>query len=132
ICRELGDGSCGFRFLSRHILGNPDLHAQIRNEVVQYLHQHRDNQDFNISTGIGIEHIYALGQPPSIYTSYNDYLQAMSSSTSYMGQPEIIAAGLLYDKNIELIFAGAALPNIEDVNPNIIYLLYDANAQHYD
>ena len=55
IFREVGDNSCGFRSLSRHILGTPDLHARIRNEVVQYLDQHRQNQDFNISTGIGTE-----------------------------------------------------------------------------
>ena len=45
IFREVEDGSCGFRSLSSHILGTPDLHARIRNEVVQYLDQHRQNQD---------------------------------------------------------------------------------------
>ena len=112
IFREVGDGLCGFRSLSRHILGIPDLHAQIRNEVVQYLDQHRENQDFNISTGIDTENIYVLGQSPRTYKCCDDYLQIMSYSTTFMGQPEIIAAGLLYAKTIQVISTGSALPII--------------------
>ena len=67
IFREVGDGSCGLRSLSRHILGTPDLHAQTRNEVVQHLDQHRQNQDFNKSIGIGTEHIYVLGQSTNLH-----------------------------------------------------------------
>ena len=35
ICRELGDGACGFRALARQILGDPSRHSQIRQQVVQ-------------------------------------------------------------------------------------------------
>lgn len=47
-----------------------------------------------------------------------------------MGQLEIVAAGLLYDKNTHVIFAGSPLPNSETANipnNNSIYLLYDSN-----
>ena len=33
ICRELGDGACGFCALARQILGDP-IHLQIRQELV--------------------------------------------------------------------------------------------------
>ena len=38
------------------------------------LDQHRQNQDFNTSTGIGTENIYVLGQSPRTYTSCDGLL----------------------------------------------------------
>ena len=56
----------------------------------------------------------------------------MSASTTFMGQPEVVAAGLLYAKTIHVIFTGSALLIIENVNPNSIYLLYYLNARQYE
>ncbi|CAM9639160.1 unnamed protein product, partial [Sphacelaria rigidula] len=38
---EIGDGACGFRALARHFLGDPDMHLQIRQQVVQYMSNNR-------------------------------------------------------------------------------------------
>ena len=85
IHREVGDGSCGFRALARHILGDAERHLQIRSEIVQYLSAHRNNPSFHISDGINLEHLIVHGEPPRSYSSYDEYLRLMSNPFTYMG-----------------------------------------------
>ena len=40
---EIGDGACGFRAISRQIYDDPEQHAQVRSEVIQYMRQNRSN-----------------------------------------------------------------------------------------
>ena len=40
---EIGDGACGFRAISRQIYDDPEQHAQVRFEVIQYMRQNRSN-----------------------------------------------------------------------------------------
>ncbi|CAN0213050.1 unnamed protein product, partial [Ectocarpus sp. 4 AP-2014] len=34
---EQGDGARGFRAIARHFLGDPNLHLEVRQQVVEYL-----------------------------------------------------------------------------------------------
>lgn len=112
-CAEIGDGSCGFRALARRIFGHPDMHIQVRQDVVQYLSGSRAHPNFQmaISAGIGLEHIYILGAAPVLYPSYDHYLQIMSPPSTYMREPEIVAARLKYERQIEVTVAGTPMPN---------------------
>ncbi|CAN0541944.1 unnamed protein product, partial [Laminaria digitata] len=81
------DGSFGFRALARRLLGDANLHSQMRREIVQYLdaNRHIDTFQTAITSGIG--------------QSYNHYLHLMSNPATLMGQPEILAAQLKYGKS---------------------------------
>ena len=45
---EIGDVACGFRAIARHFLGDPELHYQIRQQLVQYMSENRHNNDLRI------------------------------------------------------------------------------------
>ena len=94
---EIGDGACGFRAIARHINGDPELHYQIRQYLVQYMSENCHNNDLRIYEGINVELLYGSGMQPSTYHSY-DYLAKMSSPYTYMGQPEITAVSAFYGK----------------------------------
>ena len=44
---------------------------------------------------------------PQTYASYDKYLHMIASNDTFMGQPEIIASALLYEKNINITFSGS-------------------------
>ena len=50
----IGDGACGFRAIARHFLGDPELHHQIRQQLVQYMSENRHNNDLRIYEGINV------------------------------------------------------------------------------
>ena len=93
---EIGDGACGFRAIARHFLGDPELHYQIRQQLVQYMSENRHNNDLRIYEGINVELLYGSGMQPFTYHSYDDYLAKMSSLYTYMGQPDITAVSAFY------------------------------------
>ncbi|CAN0482926.1 unnamed protein product, partial [Laminaria digitata] len=96
--------SCGFRALARRNLGHPDLHLQVRRDVVQYLSDNRARASFQmaISAGTSLEHLHILGSTPQLYTSYDHYLQLISFPSTYMGEPEVVAARLKYQREIHI------------------------------
>ena len=57
----IGDGACGFRAIARHFLGDPELHDQIRQQLVQYMSENRRNNDLRINEGINVELLYGSG-----------------------------------------------------------------------
>ena len=134
ICHEIGDGSCGFRALARALLGDANLHSQIRQEIVQYLDANRHIHTFQaaITSGIGIENLPILGEPPCLYQSYDHYLELMSNPATYMGHPEIIAAQLKYGRTVHVSFAGSPLPIVPIAYTDIIHLLFNPISKHYD
>ena len=95
---EIGDGACGFRAIARHFLGDPELHYQIRQQLVQYMSENRHNNDLHIYEGINVELLYGSGMQPFTYHSYDDYLTKMSAPYTYMGQPEMTAVSAFYGK----------------------------------
>ena len=40
--------ACGFRAIARHFLGYPELHYQIRQQLVQYMSENRHNNDLRV------------------------------------------------------------------------------------
>lgn len=130
---EVGDGACGFRAIARHFLGNPDLHLQIREQVVQYISQNRDDSDLlRTYEGIGIEVLYASGLQPSTYNSYDDYLARMSLPYTYMGQPELTAVSAIFGKEIHVHFDHSTLPPPDFATTQDIHLRYTQLSRHYD
>ena len=76
---EIGDGACGFRAIARHFLGDPELHYQIRQQLVQYMSENRHNNDLRIYEGINVELLYGSGMQPFTNHSYDDDLAKRSS-----------------------------------------------------
>ena len=81
---DIGDGACGFRATARLLLGDPELHLQMRQQVMQYMSNNRNNHDLRIYEGIDIERLYGAGMQPFTYDSY-DYIAKMSLPYKYMG-----------------------------------------------
>ncbi|CAN0365209.1 unnamed protein product, partial [Ectocarpus sp. 13 AM-2016] len=133
IVSEIGDGACGFRGIARRIYNDPNKHAQVRSEIVQYMSDHRNNPTFQtaISTGINTEYLNILGEQPRRYASYDQYLTIMSHPRAYLGQPEIIAATLRYNIQINTVFNASHLPHPSDADPSAIHLIHDEHSQHY-
>ena len=129
---EIGDGACGFRAIARRFLQDPDLHLQVRQNVVQHLSNHRNVHDYHIYDGIGTELMFSMAFPPSTYTSYDEYLTKMSMPTTFMGQPEILAAMQIYGHNIHVHFSNDTLPDPRQVTGNDLYLKFNVQAKHYD
>ena len=129
---EIGDGACGFRAIARHFLGDPELHHQIRQQLVQYMSENRHNNDLRIYEGINVELLYASGIQPFTYDSYDDYLAKMSSPYTYMGQPEITAVSAFYGKEVHLHFDQTTLPPPHFATTDDVHLRYSAVSRHYD
>ena len=60
------------------------------------------------------------------------YLQLMSSPTTYMGQPETLAAQLKHGEEIHVSFTNSCLPNIQIAHTGTIHLLFNPLSRHYD
>ena len=133
VASEIGDGACGFRAISRRIHGDPHKHQQVRSEILQYMNNNRNDPNFHNanSPGINKEYLYILGESPTHYTSYDDYLQIMSHPRAYLGEPEIFAAMRKYDLPINVAFSQSQLPNPPDADPSSIQLLYDPQSKHF-
>lgn len=88
VVNETGDGACGFRAISRHIHHDPNKHLQTRLEIIQYMRENRQDPNLqnSITAGINTEQLHILGQPPTTYTSYDDYLRIMSNPHAYLIQ----------------------------------------------
>lgn len=128
----IGDGACGFRALARHFLGDPELHFQIRQQVVQYMSENRDNSDLRIYEGIGIEILYRSGMQPCRYFSYDDYLAMMPLPHTYMGQPQLTAATAIYAKQVRVHFDNSTLPSPLFATTDDIHLRFSAASRNYD
>lgn len=133
IVSEIGDGACGFRGIARRIYNDPNKHAQVRSEIVQYMSDNRNNPTFQtaISTGINTEYLNILGEQPRRYASYDQYLTIMSHPRAYLGQPEIVAATLRYNIQINTVLNASHLPHPSHADPSVIHLIYDEHSQHY-
>ncbi len=129
---EIGDGACGFRAIARHVLGDPELHLQVRQQVVQYMSDNRHHDQLGINEGINMEYLYDSRMSPSTYHSYDDYLIRMSSPHAYMGEPEIAAARAVYGKQIHVHLADSTLPAPEFATTDEIHLRFTAPSRHYD
>lgn len=107
---------------------------QVRQEVVPYISANRADPNFQmaISAGIGIEHLHFLGAAPIAYSSYDHYLQLMSLPATYMGEPEIYAARLKYQRQIHVTIAGTPMPNPATAETDTLHLFYDGASRHYD
>ena len=76
--------------------------------------------------------MFSMAFPPSTYTSYDEYLTKMSMPTTFMGQPEILAAMQIYGHNIHVHFSNDTLPDPRQVTGNDLYLKFNVQAKHYD
>lgn len=56
----------------------------------------------------------------------------MSNPAAYMGQPEILAAQLKYDRLVHVTLTGSPLPDIDTASANTIHLLFNPMSKHYD
>lgn len=133
IVSEIGDGACGFRALSRQIYNDPHKHVQVRSEVLQYMSQNRNHPDFQhaVMTGVNTEYLNIHGTNPLQYTSYDNYLDIMSHTSTYIGEPEIEAARRRYNIPINVSLSHQQIPNPANADPSAIHLLYNPSARHY-
>ncbi|CAN0165574.1 unnamed protein product [Ectocarpus sp. 12 AP-2014] len=93
----------------------------------------RNNPTFQtpISAGINAENLYILGDEPRMCASYDQHLTIMSHPGTYLGQPEILAATLIYNVQINTVFNPNQLPDPNHADPFAIHLIYDENSQHH-
>ena len=56
----------------------------------------------------------------------------MPNPTTYMGQPEILAAQLKYGEEIHVSFTNSPLPNIQIAHTETIHLLFNPLSRNYD
>ena len=56
----------------------------------------------------------------------------MSNPTTYMGQPEILAAQLKYGEEIHVSFNNSSFPNIRIAHTETLHLLFNPLSRHYD
>ena len=118
IVNELGDGACLLRCISRKDFGDPEQHATIRANILQYLRDHLHDTHRNeelsfhdaIYFGIGIEHVQILNAPPTLYSSAQHYVELMANPCAYAGYIEIVAAQLIYNINISVSISGQPYP----------------------
>ena len=71
-------------YIAMRFLGDPELHLNVRQQVVQYLSDNRDNNDLHIYDGIEREQLFRSGFPPCTYSSYDDYISKMSRPHTYI------------------------------------------------
>lgn len=128
---EHSDGACGFRAVARAIYNDANLHQQVRQEIVSYLDTQRHVTNFHISSGINIELLFSTTSDPFTYADYDEYLTIMAMPTTYMGQPELIAAHLLYQHNFHVVLDTVPYPETQSQEPTT-YLLYNTLTKHYD
>ena len=66
IVNEMGDGACGFRAISRRTHHGPNKHVQLRQEILQHIHENRNDPDLQhvITLEINREYLYILGEYP--------------------------------------------------------------------
>lgn len=133
IIDEIGDGACLLRAISRAVFHDPELHYQVRQQIVSHISQNHDNFYLHISNGFNNELIHILGLAPRSYSSMQDYLHIMSHPNSYAGYIEIAAAQQLYNISITVVVAGAAnLPPVPNPPLNSsLYVMYHPHAMHY-
>ena len=122
---------CRFRALARRVLGNANHHSQIRREIVQYLDTNRDIDPFQtaITSGIGVQQLPILGEHPRLDRPYDQYLQLMSNSATYMGKPEILAAPLKHGRMIHVSLNSIAPAHHSDSQFRHNPLAFQSNVQ---
>ena len=96
IVDEVGDGACLLRTIARRVFGKPELHPQVRSEIVSHIAQNSQQYSMHISSGFGNEPIHILGSAPRTHHNLQDYLQILSHPNAYAGYIEIAAAIQLY------------------------------------
>ena len=97
IVDEVGDRACLSRTIARRVFGNPELHPQVRSEIVSNIAQNSQQHIMHISSGFGNERIHILGSAPRAYHNLQDCLQIMSHPNAYAGYIEIAAAIQIYN-----------------------------------
>lgn len=134
IQHEIGDGACGFRAIARRFLHSPDLHLQVRQLIVTHLADHRDVHDYHINDGIGKELLLSMHFHPSVYTSYDDYLQKMSMPTTFVcgsaGDPGGHAN--FRPRKIHVHLSTDTLPDPSHADDTHLDIKFNANSKHYD
>lgn len=120
---EVGDGACLLRTIARRGFGNPDLHLQVRHEIISNIAQHPQQHLLHISNVFGGELVQTLGSAPRTYHSLRDLLYIISHLNAYAGYVEIAHAENLYTVAINVTFSASALPPFP-VNPNHLHILY--------
>ena len=130
IVDEVGDVACLLRTIARQVFGNPELHPQVRSEIVLHIEQNSQQYIMHISNGFGNEPIHMLGSVPRTYHNLQDYLQIMSRPNAYAGYINIAAAIPLYNIAINITFSGSSLPSFP-INPSHLHILYQPNSMHY-
>lgn len=72
---------------------------------------HRQDTDFQIYSEPNAEPLLNLKlQPVLLYSSYYQYLNSMALAATYLGQPELIDADLLYNLTFNVIFSNEQYP----------------------
>ena len=133
---ELGNEACLLRCISRKVFGNPEQHATIRANILQYIQEHLHDKLPNaklsfhdaISFGIGIEPVQILNAPPTLYSSAQHYLELMVNPCANAGYIEIIAAQLAYNINISVSISGQPYPPPTNNTCNVLYF---PSSMHY-
>ena len=122
IVDEVGDGACLLRTIARRVFGNPELHPQVRSEIVSHIAQNSQPYIMHISNGFGNEPIHILGNAPRTYHNLQDCLQIMLHPNTYAGYIEIAAAIQLYNIAINITFSESSLPSFP-IHPSHLHRL---------
>ena len=130
IVDEVGDGAFILRTIARRVFGNPELHPQVRSEIVSYSAQNSQQYIMHTSNGFRNEPIHILGSAPRTYHNLQHYLQVMSHPNAFAGYIEIAAAIQLYNIAINITFSGSSLPPFP-LNPSHLHILYQPISMHY-
>jgi OTU domain-containing protein 3 len=87
-----GDGNCLFRALALQLWGDESLWHRSREEIVDYIKEHREHFECFIEDD----------------ESFEGYVERMSTSAEWGGNQEIFAAVQLYNVDVTIFQAGRA------------------------
>jgi len=119
----MGDGNCLFRALADQFNGDDKMHGKHRNDVVQYMQQHKDD--------------FAPFLDETV--TFEKYLEHLSSNGIYGGNDSIVAFARLHNLNIvihQLNSPTFCINGIDDTNHSnakreiVLHLAYHS-MEHY-